>query len=95
MKIKEEILDGEKPGDIITKKTWDVEPTLDRARMSRDRGAKFGESYHVADIPTFMIYEWLKEAGVSPTDHEAAQEVVKRKILSGEFNGFRVWEGNY
>ena len=95
MKIKEELLPGENPGDIITKKTWDVEPILNRARAARDKGPAFGESRHVADIPTFMIYEWLKEAGVDPTDHDAVQEVMKRKILSGDFNQFRVWEGTY
>jgi hypothetical protein len=39
--------------------------------------------------------QWLKEAGVDWSDHGAAQEVIKRKMLSGDFNKFRVWEGKY
>ena len=37
----------------------------------------------------------LKEAGVKWDDVEARQQVVKRKILSGEFDKFRVWKGTY
>jgi hypothetical protein len=42
-----------------------------------------------------VLATWLKEAGVSWSDTEAAKEVVKRKMMSGEFSKFRVWEGSY
>jgi hypothetical protein len=42
-----------------------------------------------------VLAAWLKEAGVEWSDTEAAKEVVKRKMMSGEFAKFRVWEGSY
>ena len=42
-----------------------------------------------------MLGVWLKEAGVAWSDTEAAKEVIQRKIISGEFAKFRVWEGTY
>jgi hypothetical protein len=43
----------------------------------------------------YLIAEWMKEAGVDPSDNEARQEIMKRKILSGEFDKFRVWKGTW
>ncbi len=42
-----------------------------------------------------ILSQWLKEAGVDWSDRGAAQEVIKRKMLSGDFAKFRVWEGTY
>jgi len=42
-----------------------------------------------------MITEWLKEAGVRWDDIEARDEVIKRKMLSGEVAALRNWTGTY
>jgi hypothetical protein len=42
-----------------------------------------------------MLGIWLKEAGVEWTDTQAVKDVLKRKLMSNEFSGLRVWEGNY
>jgi hypothetical protein len=38
---------------------------------------------------------WLKEAGVRWDDHEAKKQIIRKKLLSGDFAAFRVWEGTY
>jgi hypothetical protein len=41
-----------------------------------------------------LIHEWLKEAGVSHDD-PAAQDVLRKKLLSGDADAFRVWKGTF
>ena len=81
---------------IIIKKTHDVTDDLHRARVLRDAniGVK-GDKKLIGSIPMALINEWLKGAGVDHTEHEARAQVVKRKILSGDFDKFRVWKGTY
>lgn len=95
MKISEQFIDGE-GSKFIIKETHDFTPTLKAAEAIRQvSDGRVGESRHVGRIPGKLFYEWLKEAGVSPTDTGAAQEVLKRKMMSGEFSKFRIWEGSY
>jgi len=84
--------DGDK---IIHVKQQDWNPMLKQAEEMRQNGnATFGESVCIGVIDKALMAEWLKEAGVK-WDDPAAQDVVKRKMLSGEFDKLRVWEGNY
>ena len=84
--------DGNK---IVHVKKHDWNPMLDQAQAYRDQGIDgFGENKLVGVIDAALMGEWLKEAGVK-WDDPAAQDVVKRKMLSGEFDKLRVWEGNY
>ena len=96
MKIGEKIHYNESDNKIVIQKTHDMNPELHRAQMLRDAGAgQSGESRLVGTIPLHLIAEWCKEAGVKWDDVQARQEVMKRKILSGEFDKFRVWKGTY
>jgi len=96
MKIGERVLYNEADNKVIIQKTHDVRPEMHRAQMLRDAGCgQSGESRLVGSIPLNMIEEWCKEAGVKWDDTQARAEVVKRKILSGEFDKFRVWQGTY
>ena len=54
-----------------------------------------GEKRLAGFLDGAVLATWLKEAGVAWSDTEAAKEVVKRKMQSGEFSKFRVWEGSY
>ena len=82
-------------GTFTVQKTHDVEPYLDKAAALRSMGATtMGESWHIASIPSFMIYEWAKEAGVNPNDTEAVKEVMMKKLMSGDASKFRVHQGN-
>jgi len=95
MKIAEQAF--EQDGKLIIKQTHDFQPILNKAAMLRSSGAvgPAKHSKHIASVPMVMVDEWLKEAGVSWDDREAAQQVLKRKLLDGEFAKFRVWEGTY
>ena len=96
MKIGEKIHYNESDNKIVIQKTHDVNPELHRAEMLRSAGAgQKGEHRLVGSIPLNLIAEWCKEAGVKWDDAHARAEVVKRKILSGEFDKFRVWKGTY
>jgi len=81
---------------MVIKQRHDVSQALKDARMARDAGIGMsGENKLAGFLDPAIIGAWLKEAGVSWSDTEAAKEVVKRKMISGEFAKFRVWEGTY
>lgn len=97
MKIKDELKYDHSSGKIIHKKTHDYNPELHYAKMMREAlgDQKGADKKLVGTIPLSLIGEWIKEAGIEWSDNSAVQEVVKRKILSGEFDQFRVWKGKY
>ena len=96
MKIGEQVLFDHSDNKVVVKKTHDINPEMHRAQMLREAGCgQTGESRLVGSIPLNMIEQWCKEAGVKWSDTTARAEVVKRKILSGEFDKFRVWKGTY
>ena len=81
---------------MVIKQRHDVSQALKDARMARDAGIGMsGENKLAGFLDPAIIGAWLKEAGVSWSDTEAAKEVVKRKMISGDFAKFRVWEGTY
>jgi hypothetical protein len=94
MKIQERtIVDGDK---VTFHTSHDVTPALERAAMLRSSGAGVqGNNRLVGSIPFALIEAWANEAGVALTDTEAVRELMHKKILSGEFNKFRVWGGRY
>lgn len=96
MKIKE-IVHHDDGGDTLTiEKVYDNEPVLRQVEEIKHAGlGQTGDKRLVGRIPMHIMSQWLKEAGVDWSDHGAAQEVIKRKMLSGDFNKFRVWEGKY
>ena len=97
MKIKDELLYDAVTDKVIHKKTHDYSPEERMARQLREmHGDQKGvENKLIGTIPMSLIGEWIKEAGIEWSDTHAVQEVVKRKILSGDFDKFRVWKGTY
>jgi hypothetical protein len=82
--------------NLIVKETHDFTPIVDRAKALQSAGmTSLGESRHVGDVPLKLLEIWLKEAGVKMSDRKAVEEVLKRKLMSGEFSQFRVWEGRF
>jgi hypothetical protein len=93
---KETVFYNRHEGDITVANTYDVSPILEKAKQLRDAGATdFGESKVAGVIPMFVVSEWMKEAGVRMDDNEARKEIIRKKMLSGEFDRFRVWEGTF
>jgi hypothetical protein len=96
MKIGEEIGYHEGSGQIVVKRTFDHSYELERAAQLRQQGlGQKGESRMVGTIPLDLMAQWCKEAGVKWDDIEARKQVVKRKIMSGDFDKLRVWKGRY
>ena len=94
MQIREQVHFDEK--GMIVRKTHDATPTLDALGRIKAAGlGQTGESRHVGRVPGAMIAAWLKEAGVRWDDRQARDEVIKRKMMSGEFAAFRNWQGAY
>ena len=95
MKLREQFIDGE--GDTFhVKKTFDPNPTLKTMEQTRAAGVGgMADNKHIGRVPGWLISEWLKEAGVKFNDISARDEVIKCKMLSGEFAAFRNWQGTY
>jgi len=96
MKIKEEIIFDDAEDKVIVKKTHANTPYLDLASQLREANVgTTGENRLAGGIPMHLMAEWLKEAGLTWDDTEACKEVIKKKMLSGDFDKLRVWEGRY
>ena len=91
MKISERLIDYDE-GKTVIETVRDPNPGLHNARMLRDRGQKFGESEIIASVPMWLVTEWLKEAGVS-WDDPASDDVINRKLASGDVAAFRTNPG--
>lgn len=83
-------------GKIVVQTTWDPTPTLNSVDELRHRGIDgFGENKLVGRIPMDLMHEWIKEAGLKWDDREAVQDMMRRKLLSGEFDKLRPWKGTF
>jgi hypothetical protein len=81
---------------IEIKKTFDNNIYIEQAKAIRDQGlGQTGESRLVGRIPIHMVAQWIKEAGLSWSDKAATQDLIRKKMLSGEFDAFRIWKGSY
>ena len=81
---------------MVIKQRHDVSQSLRDAQTAKDVGVGMsGENRLVGFLDGAVLGAWLKEAGVAWSDTEAAKEVVKKKMMSGEFSKLRVWDGSY
>lgn len=96
MKLNEQWTYDHKEDKWVQQKTYDWSHGMDVAKQATEtNGGVMGESRLVGTIPSALIAQWCKEAGVRFDDIEKKKEVIKRKILSGDFDKFRVWKGRY
>jgi hypothetical protein len=95
MKVNEKIHYDEGEQRIIVQSQYDNDPYLREAEALRAAGVgQKGDNKLVGRIPMHLLKQWFDEAGIS-WDDPAASDVIKRKMLSGDFDKFRVWEGTY
>ena len=81
---------------MVIKQRHDVSQSLRDAQVAKDAGIGMsGENRLVGFVDGAVLGAWLKEAGVAWSDTEAAKEVVKKKMMSGEVSKLRVWDGSY
>ena len=80
-KISERIEISDK-GEINIKRTFDGSQMMRDAEYARQNtGNNFGSDYKlIAQVDAALIGVWLKEAGVSWSDTEAANQVVNSKL---------------
>ena len=96
MKIKEHVQYNRKDDKIEVARTFDNQPSLNRAEdLRKAKIGMTGDNRLVGSIPLNIMAQWCKDAGVKWDDIEARKEVVKKNILSGEFDKFRVWQGTF
>lgn len=97
MKIAEKWF--QQDGKVVHQKTHDWTNLLDQTQKLRANGLDgFGESKLVGRIDMDLWALWAKEAGIKGSDPDFSskmKEVVKRKMLDGEFAKLRVWQGTY
>ena len=82
---------------MIIKSTFDGSQMLKDAEYARQHteNAFASDKKYVGHVDMGLVNIWLKEAGVSWTDTHAMKEIVKRKLMSNEFQDLRVWRGTY
>lgn len=87
-------------GKVIHQRTFDAEKPMQAAKLLRDRADALGkkaspipESETIGVLPGWLWSQWIKEAGVSPTDHEACRQVIERKLMDSDNSKLRVWCG--
>jgi len=81
---------------IIIEKQWDNTPTLERVNQMKASGVGDGKDYKFAgSIPIGLLKEVCDKLGVNWNDVEARKDVVKKMMLSGDFEKLRVWKGRF
>jgi hypothetical protein len=96
MKISEKVHLDTKDDKIIIESTYSNQPYIEQVKNINKQGlGTTGENKLIGRIPVHLIKEWCNEAGVKWGDLDARKEVMKRKILSGDFDKLRVWKGTY
>lgn len=102
MKVSEKAY--EEDGKLIIKKSHDFTPVMKQMEEIRRNGVigmngdktTASDTRFIGRVPLALLEMWCKEAGVKWEDTEARGDVLKRKILSGDFDAFRSdWKGNY
>ena len=95
MKIREKVHHEDGGKKLVIESVYDNTATINQVDDIRKSGVgQKGDFRHVGRIPMYLIVSWLKEAGVEWGSKEA-KEVIRLKMLSGEFDKFRNWKGTY
>ena len=98
MKLIDRFIEDHANKKVIHQRVFDIDPTIARAKALRERqdthDAFNSDSKHLATVPTWLINEWAKEAGVR-WDDPALKQVIARKLNSGEFDSLKVWDGKH
>jgi len=72
------------------------DPYLKKAEQMREQGTGMtGENRLAGIVPMHLLAEWIKVAGLTWEDTDAVKDLVRRKMLSGDFDKLRVWQGRY
>lgn len=85
--------------NLILHRQENLAPALERIQRTKDMRAEsntFAEDMRpIGSVPTIVVEDWIKEAGLRMDDREAVGDLIKRKLMSGEFAKFRIDEGTF
>ena len=96
MKIGEKVSFDETKQKIIVESSYSNQPYLDRVAEINKRGlGQSGESRLAGSIPIHLLKQVCDKLGVKWDDVEARKDVVKKMLLSGDFDKLRVWKGKF
>jgi hypothetical protein len=96
MKIGEKVHIDEVNQKIHVEKIYSNQPYLDRvAEIKRLGLGQDGENRLAGSIPIHLLKQVCDKLGVKWDDVEARKDVVKRMLLSGDFDKLRVWKGTF
>lgn len=96
MKIGEKVHIDETNQKIHVEKLYSNTPYLDRvAEINRQGLGQSGENRLAGSIPIHLLKQVCDKVGVRWDDVEARKEVVKKMLLSGDFDKLRVWKGTF
>jgi hypothetical protein len=96
MKTKELWHKDYKNEKIIIEKEWDVSPTIERMNQIKSAGLGDGKDYKLAgSIPIGLLKTICDKLGVNWNDVDARKDVVKKMLLSGDFDKLRAWKGKF
>lgn len=83
-------------GKLVYHKQTDPNPSLQAVKMAREaEQSPMSDSWHVGRIDAHVLELWLKEAGVKYHERDKVKEVIRKKLLDGDFAAFRVKEGTF
>lgn len=72
----------------------DVEPVRQHAQFLRESGKKGDrEMRHAGKIPTSVIMQYIRKAGITFHEFMASPEHSKAMLNSEEARPYRIWEG--
>ena len=96
MKINEKVHIDEKNQKIHIESVYSNQPYLDRvAEINRLGLGKSGENRLAGSIPIHLLKQVCDKLGVEWSDTDARKDVVKKMLLSGDFDKLRVWKGKF
>lgn len=96
MKVGEKVQIDERNQKIIVQSQYDNNPYLDRIDKIRKAGVGVhGENKLAGSIPIHLLKEICDKLGVRWDDTEARKDIVKKMLLSGDFDKLRVWKGTF
>ena len=96
MKIGEKVHIDEQNQKILVESIHSNQPYLDRVEEINKRGlGQTGENRLAGSIPIHLLKQVCDKLGVKWDDVEARKDVVKKMLLSGDFDKLRVWKGTF
>lgn len=86
MLIKDELVED---GNTVRHvKAYDFQAAIDEVKALSQVERK-DDWWHVGHIPQELLGIWIKEAGLRWEDTDAVSDLIRTKLLSGEFTNLR------